>query len=1124
MSKTYKIKVNQGQGEAKLVDIPPSDGKNPTVVKAVPGGKYQLMDPNTGYAPENIRASRSGKNLRIFFEGRSQADLIVEDYYEVAQEGFNGLIGEAESGRFYEYIPETASGNLSVPLLADGSTQAGLALGGIEINSTGAAVGALIPIAGLNPWLLAPLALLGAGGGGGGDSAGAAPTVTSAKLLAEDDTGPKDGVTTDKTPRITGEATPDSDVSVVVRGKTYTGKTSAAGVFVIQIPDADALPDGTYIPLVTATVAGVKSPEFSGTAFQVLNSTVSPNTGALDILAITDDTGPSATDFITDDRTLIFTGKLSTFTDNGDHVKLSLKNEQNAEIDMIYVKPVLSNGVWTWAWDRTKAANLADGKYILDASIVNGAGTQISDGSAKPVNTDSQVIYIDANAQQPTVSSAALLPEDDTGPKDNVTTDKTPRIAGKATGNSDVSVLVNGKTYTGKASPTGEFVIQIPDAEALTDGSYTPVVTASFGALKSPPFNGTPFKVSTVVDPNSPNGSATLSIVSITEDTGPSAVDFYTKDTNLVFQGKLNKFTDNGDHVKLTLLDPSNKEVDMVYVKPVSGTNGEWTWSWDRTTAAAMADGQYTLNASVVNGAGLLVKDNSSVPTTVDTQAVTIDTDKDNNLSPTKNEDPNKGFKIDVVSITQDTGYDSKDFITKDKTLKFSGNLTGFNDNGAAVELVLKDGTGKVLATEYIKPTLTAGVMLWDWDKTAVTLADGKYSLQATLVDKAGNAIHSDTQLIVVDNSTSDNGDTPDANANLKMLPVTFADDTGINTSDYLTNDQTLTFRGSFDKDFVNNGDRVLVQVYGLDGKVISQEYVVPTGKTWQFDNLTKLGVDAKTTNYTVKSVLVDAAGNTLQATDQSFVIDRSVSIFDVSGAKKEAGLWTYSTINFSSDEQGTYKFTTGSGFLEKKYTGGIFDLKELEGKTFEKGAFSLEFTDWAGNTYSIKNTTEQMDFKNAKMGVPAAELPAAWPTPGFGVDQLVGSVGKVTLAATDPKDLDMASLYDGIPSLGDTVGVNHVDLLKGNHVLKLTMGDVLDLGVKNSFSSAAAHKDHLQMRIDGDAGDVVNLDNLVGSTESVWNANNSAVTLDGQNYKVYTQDTLGLTLFVQTNITLNLV
>jgi hypothetical protein len=75
MSKSYKIKVNQGPGEAKFVDIPQvrTAGK-PMAVKAEPGGKYQLLDASTGYAPENIRASRSGKNLQVFFEGRNQPD------------------------------------------------------------------------------------------------------------------------------------------------------------------------------------------------------------------------------------------------------------------------------------------------------------------------------------------------------------------------------------------------------------------------------------------------------------------------------------------------------------------------------------------------------------------------------------------------------------------------------------------------------------------------------------------------------------------------------------------------------------------------------------------------------------------------------------------------------------------------------------------------------------------------------------------------------------------------------------------------------------------------------------------------------------------------------------------
>jgi flagellar hook assembly protein FlgD len=684
MNTSYKIKVNQGTGEAKFVDIPqvgPS-GKALTV-KAVPGGKYQLMDASTGYAPENIRASRSGKDLQVFFERRGQPDLVIEDYYEVTPEGFNGLIGESESGRFYEYIPETATGSSSVPLLADGSNQVGMALGGAEINASGAAVGALVAAAGFNPLLLAPLALLGAGGGGGGGATdNTAPIVKFAKLHVDDDSGAKDNVTSDKTPRITGETEANADVSVEVNGKTYIGKADANGVFVIQVPDADALKDGAYTPKVTAMDAA--------------------------------------------------------------------KN-------------------------------------------------------------------------------------------------------------------------------------------------------------KSPVFDGTPFKVDTSPDKNEPdtdpNASALIDIVSITVDSGQNKTDFYTNDNQLLFNGTLKNFTQNGDWVKLELKDASGKVLDTAYVKPVANGAG-WDWSWDRTAKEKMIDGQYSLSAVVVDGADNVVGSGNSRVS--DVQVITIDTDKDNNFGPDKAVDPNKSSTVDVVSLSQDTGFSSSDFITKDRTHVYTGKLSAFTSNGAAVELTLKDASGKVLATEHVTPKQVSGVWAWSWDRTANAMPDGEYALQASLIDKAGNPIHSDTQLISVDNSSNENGGKVDPNASLKMMPVTFADDTGVSSTDYLTNDRLLTFKGGFDKDFVNNGDRVLVQVFGSDGLVISPQYVLPSGKTWEFENLTELGSDAKAITYTVKSVLVDAAGNTLQATDQSFVIDRSVSIFDGSGAKKEAGLWTYSTIKFSSDEQGT--------------------------------------------------------------------------------------------------------------------------------------------------------------------------------------------------------------------------
>jgi hypothetical protein len=367
----------------------------------------------------------------------------------------------------------------------------------------------------------------------------------------------------------------------------------------------------------------------------------------------------------------------------------------------------------------------------------------------------------------PVIKSAKLHVDDDTGVKDNVTADKTPRITGETEANADVSVEVNGKTYTTKADANGVFVIQVPDADALKDGPYTPKVTATDAAKnKSLVFDGTPFKVDTSPDKNEPetdpNASSLIDIVSITVDSGQNKTDFYTNDNQLLFNGTLKNFTQNGDWVKLELKDASGKLIDTAYVKPVANGTG-WDWSWDRTAKEKMVDGQYSLSAVVVDGADNVVGSGNSRVS--DVQAITIDTDKDNNFGPNKEEDPNKSNTVDIVAVSQDTGYSSTDFITKDRTHVYTGKLSAFTNNGASVELTLKDASGKVLATEHVLPKQVSGVWTWSWDQTANALPDGEYSLQASLVDKAGNPIQVDTQLISVDNSAGENGGKVDPNA-----------------------------------------------------------------------------------------------------------------------------------------------------------------------------------------------------------------------------------------------------------------------------------------------------------------------------------------------------------------------
>ena len=93
MAKTIKVIVNTGKPETdKSFDVIQGSGNQnrPTRIKAVKGARYQLEDPaakNVG--PENIKSKRVGKNLHVMLEGSQEADLVIEGYYEEANQTEN---------------------------------------------------------------------------------------------------------------------------------------------------------------------------------------------------------------------------------------------------------------------------------------------------------------------------------------------------------------------------------------------------------------------------------------------------------------------------------------------------------------------------------------------------------------------------------------------------------------------------------------------------------------------------------------------------------------------------------------------------------------------------------------------------------------------------------------------------------------------------------------------------------------------------------------------------------------------------------------------------------------------------------------------------------------------------
>jgi VCBS repeat-containing protein len=247
-------------------------------------------------------------------------------------------------------------------------------------------------------------------------------------------------------------------VDVVVNGKTYraTESTTTKGEYEVKI--SDALDDATYTPSITVTDEAGNKTTRNGVAFTVDNSAgtnpangtstdknpADQNSGAntaIAITAVSEDTGSSATDFITSDKSVLVSGTVANFYNTGasadDAVRVQIFDAYDKLVAQAYATPQ-SNGSSTWAMTAPTAA-LVDGDYTIKADIVDAAGNVVKSGLP-------QALKISANylSAEPDVAIAQEAGYEE----DN----KTPIKAKNPTGNvlsNDIDVKSDGRLVTG---------------------------------------------------------------------------------------------------------------------------------------------------------------------------------------------------------------------------------------------------------------------------------------------------------------------------------------------------------------------------------------------------------------------------------------------------------------------------------------------------------------------------------------------------------------------------------------------------------------------------------------------------------------------------------------------------
>uniref|UniRef100_UPI0038F71CCD Ig-like domain-containing protein n=1 Tax=Enterobacter roggenkampii TaxID=1812935 RepID=UPI0038F71CCD len=574
-------------------------------------------------------------------------------------------------------------------------------------------------------------------------------------------------------------------VTVTLGGKTYTALVGSDGTWTLDVPAADlaTLSQGA---LTVAASVNDKAGNSGQTTHTLTVDTVAPT---VTISTVADD------DIVNNAEQLAGqTIRGTTTAEQGQTVTVSFNGHS-------YQSTVGADGSWSVFVPGRDFLGLSDGEYTITASVSDRAGNPGSATHDVTLNGDVPTITINTFAQDDIVNAA----EHGTPLVVSGTTD--------APAGQKVTLTLNGKTYAATVQNDGtwSYTVSSADVTALADGgSYVINAQVSNTIGNSASDNHT-----VTVDLTAP--SMGISIDSLQNDTGLSATDFITNDSQVVVNGSLTAQLGNNEKAQISL-DGGVTWIDLT----VTGTT--WRYADGRT----LTDGTYQYQVRVIDNAG-------NVGAT-DSQDVVIDLTKP------------AATTITVDSITQDTGLSGSDFITSDNQISLKGTLGAALGSGDHAQISLDGGVTWI--------DVSVSGLSWTY-VDGRTLADGDYNYQLRVIDDAGNISATASQVVTIDTVA------PDASKTIAIDSI--SDDTGLSSSDFITRDTSLTLHGSLGATLA---DGEYAQI-SLDGGVTWQNVIV-TGNSWYYVDSRTLG--NQTYDYYVR--VVDAAGNVGASAHQQVTVD----------------------------------------------------------------------------------------------------------------------------------------------------------------------------------------------------------------------------------------------------------
>ena len=604
-------------------------------------------------------------------------------------------------------------------------------------------------------------------------------------------TDPAQGAATaDATPALSGAAGTATGDGQTVTARIYSG-SSATGTPVRTLSatnnvgtwstsPATDLPDGTY-------TAQATQPDAAGNTGTSAAHTFTIDTSA-PAVTVTDPADSSSTN----DSTPTLAGAAGAASGDGQTITVRVyagTTATGAPVETIATNR--SGGGWT-----TPAATLADGTYTVQASQSDAAGNTGTSAA--------RTFSIDTGA--PTLTL--------TEPADGATTnDPTPALSGTAGTAAGDGQTITVRIYAG-TTVTGTPVQAITtirsggtwDAAAATlaDGTYTAQASQSDAAGNT----GTSAAHTFNLDGGAP-------AVTLTDPADGSS----TNDSTPGLAGGAGTASGDGQTITVRIYAGTAATGTPVETIATSRSGAAWT-----ATAAALADGTYTAEASQSDDAG---NTGTSVAHT---------------------------FSVDTAAPAVTLTDPADGATTNDTTPALSGAAGATAGDGSIVTVRVYAGS---TATGTPVETLSTDRTGATWTATAATLSDGTYTARATQNDAAGNTGTSAAHTFTIDTFVPDT--TPPS-----VTLISPADGSS-------STDRTPALSGAAGTDAGDN-DAITVRIYAgttIAGTPVQTLTTDRTGATW-----TATATALADGTYTARASQSDAAGNTGASAAHTFSVD----------------------------------------------------------------------------------------------------------------------------------------------------------------------------------------------------------------------------------------------------------